>query len=72
MKLYVRLEFSPEGTDPFTVITMLKDIGFSAVLGDYDFAYEYAKPNEYKDAIDKMHDRLKGTGVRYSIASKHS
>jgi len=70
MKLYIRLEFSPDGSGPFDVIQIMNEIGFSAVLGDYDFAFEFSKPEDYRAAISRMHTLLKGTGVRYSIASK--
>ena len=70
MKLYVRLTFSPDGADPLSIVGSMKEIGFSAVLGDYDFAFEFSKPEDYRAAISRMHTLLKGTGVRYSIASK--
>jgi hypothetical protein len=70
MKLYVRLEFSPDGSGPFDVIQIMNEIGFAAVLGDYDFVFEYAQPQAYKVAVQTLHDRLKGTGVRYSIVTK--
>jgi len=70
MKLYIRLEFSPDGSGPFDVIQIMNEIGFSAVLGDYDFVLEYVKPEAYKKAVELMHTRLRGTGVRYSILTK--
>jgi len=72
MKFYVRLEFSPEGTDPFTIVTMMKELGYRAVLGDYDFAFDFEKPDEYREAVLKMHEALKGKGVRYALATKKS
>ena len=70
MKLYVQLEFSPDGADPFTIVTEMHKLGFFTVLGDYDFSFEFEKPEEYRKVVLLMHELLKGTGVRYSLSTK--
>ena len=70
MKTYVTVLFSSEGEKPSEVKSRLLGLGFLAVRGNYDFAYEWDKEpdiDDLLDFIDRIQTALKGTEVLFSI-----
>ncbi len=70
MKLYVKIYFNPEGDDPISVVKKMKDLGFSPVVGMYDFVKEFDLPEEYPQIVRELHEALKGTKVMYTVQTR--
>lgn len=70
MKLYVKIHFSSEGKDPLDVIRAVEEVGFSPVIGDYDFVIEFQTPEEYGRVIKRLHLVLKGSRASYSLTTR--
>ena len=70
MKTYVRMEFSSEGASPTDVIKKMEGLGFTLVMGDYDFQFTHKSSKEFFELLDKMHGALKGTNIRYMLTTK--
>ena len=73
MKTYIKLQFSVDGANPSKIIEILENLGWKAVVGEYDFVMEQAFGegigSGFKKMIDEMTEALKGTGVSYSLYS---
>lgn len=67
MKLFVKIYFSSEGTSPLEIIRMLKEIGFMAVFGQFDFVKEFDSELDYNDTVTKLYNLLKGTSVMFRM-----
>jgi hypothetical protein len=70
MKLYVKIYFSPEGESPLEIIRILKENGFMAVFGQFDFVKEFDSEQDYNDSVTRLYAVLKGTGVMFRINTK--
>lgn len=69
--MYVRIMFSSEGASPITLIHAMADLGFTPVMGEYDFYYEVEEAaKDYRSVLRKLHSQLKGLGVMYSVTTK--
>ena len=74
----ISLYFSSEGASPSKVIKKLHKLGFNAVRGSYDFAYEHESTSEMKESelshaileiANAVHDTLAGFHVLYTLAT---
>ncbi|MBI5000241.1 MAG: hypothetical protein HZB92_01760 [Euryarchaeota archaeon] len=70
MKLYIKLQFSSDGKDPLDVIRLVEGVGFSPVVGDYDFVIDFATPEEYGRILKRLHLSLKNSGVHYTLTTR--
>jgi len=71
LKMYVRFTFNSEGASPLAVITVVTDLGFRPVMGEYDFYYEVGgKYGSYRDMLRKLHEGLRGLKVQYTVTTK--
>lgn len=70
MKLYVKIYFSTEGISPLEIIRILKEAGFLAVFGQYDFVKEFENEKEYNDIVAGLYTALKGTGALFRINTR--
>ena len=70
--------FSSEGASPSKVIEKLVGLGFHAVRGSYDFAYEHQSNGEMNESelsqaileiANAVHDTLAGFNVLYALAT---
>jgi hypothetical protein len=73
MKTYLKIQFHSEGARPSEVIKKLDKLGWKPIRGEYDFVMEAGLGEgvgqSFKDMIDKLHETLQGTDVRYSLYS---
>lgn len=73
MKTYLKIQFSAEGAAPSDIIKILESLGWKSVVGEYDFVMEQALGegigNGYKNMADRLNEKLRGTGARYSFYS---
>lgn len=69
-RTYVKLFFSSEGAGPLEVVEQLRKIGMRPEVGEYDFSVEWHTPEQYGDAVRKMHSLLSGSRVRYTLMTK--
>lgn len=70
MKTYLVIWFSSEGARPTEVMQRLTSLGFRAVKGNYDFAYDWnGLPNveEIMALGDKVQLTLKGLNVLFKL-----
>lgn len=66
METYLRVTFHSEGGKPSEVAERLRQFGFSATQGNYDFVYDWkSSPNrdEILDLCDQVGRLLKGYRV---------
>ena len=70
MRLYVKFQFSPNGKDPLTVAKIVREIGFSPEVGDYDCSMPFKDPERYGELVTQLHETLKGAKVHYSLTTK--
>ncbi len=49
---------------------IMRAIGYSLVIGEYDFKREIRDDETLYDVIEELHGTLKGQNVRYSITTK--
>jgi len=71
VKMYVRVMFSSEGASPITLIHAMADLGFTPVMGEYDFYFEIEeKAKNYREILKKLHTQLKGLNVMYTLTTK--
>ncbi len=69
--MYVRIQFSSEGASPIALINVMSDLGFHPVMGEYDFFYELDDSTDnYRDTLKRLHERLRGLNILYSITTK--
>ncbi|KYK29932.1 MAG: hypothetical protein AYK23_04880 [Candidatus Proteinoplasmatales archaeon SG8-5] len=73
MRTYLKIQFHSEGAPPSEVIAKLEKLGWKPIRGEYDFVMEgglgEGLGESFRDMIDKLHNTLGGTDVRYSICS---
>ncbi|MCI4369384.1 MAG: hypothetical protein L3K09_07480 [Thermoplasmata archaeon] len=72
MRTYVRMTFHSEGSDPQTVMKVMRLLGFDESMGMHDFVYKWkekATLDEVIRLIAEMHTRLKGLDVNYEITT---
>lgn len=74
----VSIWFNSEGASPATVIKKLLEMGFTLVLGAYDFVYTHEADEEMSDADlsksileigNALHETLSGFKVMYALAT---
>lgn len=70
MRLYVKFHFNPNGKDPLTVAKIVKEIGFSPEVGDFDCSMPFKDPERYGELVTELHDALKGAKVYYTLVTK--
>jgi len=62
MKTYLKIMFTSDGSAPSDIITELIKLGFKAIVGYYDFEYDWGKDdvdiNELIYLADKIHSAL--------------
>jgi len=67
MNTYVTVQISSEGMKASEVNKIFQDMGFEATLGTHDFLYKWKEkhvtPEKVIDFVDRVQERLKGTGV---------
>ena len=69
--MYVKVTFSSEGASPIALIHTMADLGFTPVMGEYDFTYEIEEQaTNYRETLKRLHEHLKGLNVMYSITTK--
>jgi len=66
----VKFQFSSEGLSPLEVLDIVLPLGFRPVVGDYDYAIEYEEHEEYMRLLPRLHEALKGSGVRYELTTE--
>jgi len=66
MKLYVKVYFTPGGPDPLKVAEEMEDIGFEAVIGEYDFARSFDDLSEYGKIVKQLKSTLRGRSLEGS------
>jgi hypothetical protein len=67
---YVRIQHSSEGPSPVKTMEIMRSIGYSLVIGEYDFKKEIKEEETLYDVIEELHTILKGQNVRYSITTR--
>ena len=71
MKMYVRVTFNSEGASPIALINVMADLGFHPVMGEYDFFYEIDEDTgNYREVLKRLHERLRGLNVLYSLTTR--
>ena len=70
IKTYLKLQFDSDGAKPSEVIRILKGIGCSPIIGDFDFEKGLKLGESLFEALDAIHEALKGTGVQYSVTTR--
>jgi len=70
IKTYIKLQFDSNGARPSEVIHILKGIGCSPIIGDFDFEKSLKQGESLFEALDSIHLALKGTGVQYSVTTR--
>lgn len=70
MRLYVRFIFSSDGMAPLDVIELAKEMGFTPEIGDYDCSTPLDSPDRYGELVVNLHKALKGSMVRYTLATR--
>ncbi len=70
MRTYVKFYFSSEGAGPLDLVDQMRNIGFRAEVGDFDFSVEWHTPEQYGNTVRKMHSLLAGSRVRYTLMTK--
>jgi len=67
MNTYVTVQISSEGAQASEITKIFMDLGFEATLGTHDFVYKWKEkhvtPEKVISFVDKVQNRLKGTGV---------
>lgn len=71
IKTYVKLQFDSKGAKPSEVIRLLKQAGWSPVIGDFDFEKSLRPGESLFEALDQIHEALDGTGVHYSVTTRN-
>ena len=72
MRTYVRMIFHSEGSDPNSVLNVMRELGFEQSMGMHDFVYtwkERASLDEVLKLVSTMHGRIKGMDVNYEITT---
>ena len=68
MHSYIDLYFSPEGTSPLDIADRLRSmVGLSFVVGAHDLAFEWDTVEQFRSTLGRIHEALRGTGVRYRV-----
>lgn len=68
MHTYVDLYFSPRGPSPFEIAKRLKDQAkLVFVVGPHDLVFEWTSVEEFREALERIHRALRGTGVTYRV-----
>lgn len=67
MMAHIMLEYSSDGPPPSTVDRRLQVLGL-ARDGPF-FVLEAATEEEMRERIDRLHEALRGSGVRYTVVS---
>ncbi len=77
----VSIWFSSEGASPSVVIKKLLEMGFTPVMGAYDFVYRHEFEGEMSDSdltasileiAGALHDTLAGFNVLYTLSTQPS
>jgi len=71
IKTYVKLQFDSKGAKPSEVIRLLKQAGWSPVIGDFDFEKSLKPGESLFEVLDRLHEALEGTGVHYSVTTRN-
>ncbi|HEY6238749.1 MAG TPA: hypothetical protein VIZ68_06160 [Thermoplasmata archaeon] len=72
MRTYVRMMFHSEGSDPQSVVVVMRSLGFEESMGMHDFVYRWKEKAAFDDVIrlvTEMHHRLKGLDVQYELTT---
>ena len=70
MHAYIDLYFSPEGVSPLEIAERVhQHVGLTFIVGEHDLVMEWSTPAQFRILLDKVHEALKGTGVRYRVES---
>jgi len=48
----------------------VRKVGFVPVVGQYDFAIEYEKADDFARIVTELHRILRGTRVRYELMTE--
>jgi len=68
MHSYIDLYFSPDGVSPLDVADRLRSmVGLSFVTGTHDLSFEWDTVEQFRVTLGKIHQALRGTGVRYRV-----
>ncbi|GEM_PF-2412320 len=70
IKTYIKLQFDSNGAKPSEVIRILKGVGCSPIIGDFDFEKSLRQGESLFEALDSIHEALRGTGVQYSVTTR--
>ncbi|MFW9919829.1 MAG: hypothetical protein ACFFED_09535 [Candidatus Thorarchaeota archaeon] len=74
----VSIWFNSEGASPAVVINKLLEMGFTLVMGAYDFVYHHESDSEMSDSdltssileiANALHETLSGFKVIYALAT---
>ena len=71
MKTYLQILVNSEGSSPSEIKSILLNMGFKAIKGNYDFVYEWNEESVSIEELiwfaDKVHSALKDSKVYFSI-----
>ena len=70
MRLYVKFMFHSDGKNPLEVIKMMREMGFTAEVGDFDFSIPFRTPEQYAEIVKEMRNNLKGTDALFTLTTK--
>jgi hypothetical protein len=70
MKTFVLLTLDSEGAGYLEVSSLLADLGFRPLQGEYDFVYDWDREASVKDSLffaDRVHAALRGKRVWFRV-----
>ncbi len=70
MRTYLRLVMDSEGAPFSELATLLADLGFRPVQGEYDFLYEWDREATVRESLffaDRVHTALKGKRIWFQV-----
>ena len=70
MRLYVKFQFYSDGENPLEIVKMMREMGYTPEVGDYDFSIPFRTPEQYGEIVKELKKQLSGTGTLYSLNTK--
>jgi hypothetical protein len=68
MHTYIDLYFTPESLSPPEIRERVRaTTGLSFIRGSHDLKFDWTTEEEFRAALLKIHEALKGTGVFYRV-----
>jgi hypothetical protein len=70
MRLYIKFYFHSEGKSPLEVVKIVKGLGFTPEVGEFDCSIPFTNPEQYGTIVRDLHKSLKGCGIHYTLTTK--